>query len=54
MTAKERWLPGPVPGGRMRLPSTGGGVLLHTGEHAAPHAGQIVTTVKLLRAEAMP
>jgi uncharacterized damage-inducible protein DinB len=37
--------------GRMHLPSTVGGVLFHIAEHAARHAGQVVTTAKLLRAE---
>ncbi len=43
----------PLEIGRMRLPSTVLGVLFHIGEHAARHAGQVVTTVKLLRSEAM-
>jgi len=38
--------------GRMRMPSTVGGVLFHIAEHAARHAGQVVTTAKLIRAEA--
>ncbi len=38
--------------GRMHLPSTVGGVLFHIAEHAARHAGQVVTTAKLIRAEA--
>lgn len=37
--------------GRMRLPSTVGGLLFHAGEHAARHAGQVVTTAKVVRAE---
>jgi uncharacterized damage-inducible protein DinB len=36
--------------GRARLPSSVRGLLHHAGEHAARHAGQIITTVKLLRA----
>ncbi len=37
--------------GRMHLPSTVGGLLFHIAEHAARHAGQVVTTAKLIRAE---
>lgn len=36
--------------GRMRLPSTVGGVIFHTAEHAARHAGQVMTTAKIVRA----
>jgi uncharacterized damage-inducible protein DinB len=35
--------------GRAQLPSTVLGCLFHAAEHAARHAGQIVTTVKILR-----
>ena len=35
--------------GRMRLPSTVGGLLFHAAEHAARHAGQVVTTAKIVR-----
>lgn len=38
------------PIGRAALPSTIFGVLCHIGEHAARHAGQIVTTAKIVRA----
>lgn len=34
--------------GRAGLPSTVGGCLFHAGEHSARHAGQFVTTVKIL------
>jgi uncharacterized damage-inducible protein DinB len=37
--------------GRMHLPSSVGGVLFHIAEHAARHAGQVVTTARLIRAE---
>ncbi len=36
--------------GRAQLPSTVGGLLFHAAEHAARHAGQIVTTAKVVRA----
>lgn len=36
--------------GRAQLPSTVVGLLFHAAEHAARHTGQVVTTVKLLRA----
>src|SRR5512140_630579 len=36
--------------GRQGLPSTVLGLLFHIGEHAARHAGQIVTTARLARA----
>jgi hypothetical protein len=36
--------------GRAGLPSTVRGLLYHAGEHAARHAGQLGTTVKILRA----
>jgi hypothetical protein len=35
--------------GRAQLPTTVFGCLAHAGEHAARHAGQLVTTVKVLR-----
>jgi uncharacterized damage-inducible protein DinB len=35
--------------GRARLPSTALGLLFHGGEHTVRHAGQIVTTAKLVR-----
>ena len=35
--------------GRARLPSNVLGLLFHTAEHAARHAGQIVTTAKLIK-----
>jgi uncharacterized damage-inducible protein DinB len=34
--------------GRQRLPSTVGGLLFHAAEHAVRHAGQAVTTMKVL------
>jgi uncharacterized damage-inducible protein DinB len=37
------------PVGRAGLPTTVGGLLFHAGEHAQRHAGQIVTTAKILR-----
>lgn len=36
--------------GRAQLPSTVLGVLFHGGEHTARHAGQIVTTARIVRA----
>ena len=38
--------------GRAALPTTVLGLLFHTGEHAQRHAGQIVTTAKIVRATA--
>ena len=35
--------------GRKRLPTTVGGLLVHCAEHTQRHAGQMVTTAKLLR-----
>ena len=35
--------------GRQRLPSTVRGLLFHVAEHGARHAGQAVTTMKILR-----
>ena len=35
--------------GRSALPSTVGGLLFHAAEHAQRHAGQFVTTVKVIR-----
>lgn len=35
--------------GRSQLPSTVRGLLFHAAEHAARHAGQIVTTAKIVR-----
>ena len=35
--------------GRAQIPSTVGGLLFHAAEHAARHAGQLVTTVRVLR-----
>ena len=35
--------------GRAGLPTTVGGLLFHAGEHSQRHAGQIVTTAKILR-----
>jgi uncharacterized damage-inducible protein DinB len=39
----------PRPVGRAGLPSTVGGLLFHAAEHSQRHAGQIVTTVRILR-----
>ncbi|MDQ6611892.1 MAG: DUF664 domain-containing protein [Gemmatimonadota bacterium] len=38
--------------GRARLETTVWGLLFHTAEHATRHAGQIATTVKVVRGEA--
>lgn len=38
--------------GRARLPSTVFGLIVHSAEHAQRHAGQIITTAKILRAGA--
>ena len=35
--------------GRARLPVTVRGLLFHAGEHASRHAGQVITTIRLLR-----
>lgn len=35
--------------GRAKLPSSVRGLLYHAGEHTARHAGQVVTTVKIVR-----
>jgi uncharacterized damage-inducible protein DinB len=35
--------------GRARIPSTVHGLLFHAAEHASRHAGQIVTTAKIVR-----
>jgi uncharacterized damage-inducible protein DinB len=35
--------------GRQRLPSTVRGLLFHAAEHGARHAGQAVTTMKIVR-----
>lgn len=35
--------------GRARLPSTVGGLLFHAAEHAQRHAGQVVTTARIVR-----
>ena len=37
------------PVGRAGLPTTVGGLLFHAGEHSQRHAGQIVTTAKIVR-----
>ena len=36
--------------GRKRLPTSIGGALIHVADHTLRHAGQVVTTAKLLRA----
>jgi hypothetical protein len=40
--------------GRQQLPSTVIGLLFHAAEHAARHAGQAITTARLLRASTQP
>jgi uncharacterized damage-inducible protein DinB len=40
--------------GRAALPSTVRGLLFHAAEHAQRHAGQIVTTAKIVQARAIP
>lgn len=42
------------PVGRAGLPSTVGGLLFHAAEHSQRHAGQIVTTAKILRSGLLP
>ena len=39
--------------GRAQLPSTVLGLLFHGGEHTARHAGQIVTTARIVRANTL-
>lgn len=39
----------PIAIGRAQLPSTVLGAIVHAAEHAARHAGQVVTTAKLVR-----
>lgn len=36
--------------GRRRLPTTAGGLILHLAEHTQRHLGQLITTVKVVRA----
>jgi uncharacterized damage-inducible protein DinB len=48
-TPRERLLE-PREVGRQRLPTNVLGLLAHIGEHAARHAGQIVTTARVVRA----
>lgn len=45
----ESELAKPIGIGRAQLPSTVMGAIFHAAEHAARHAGQVVTTAKLLR-----
>jgi uncharacterized damage-inducible protein DinB len=40
----------PIAVGRAQLPSTVLGAIFHAAEHAARHAGQVVTTAKVVRA----
>lgn len=40
--------------GRKRLPTTVLGLLFHAAEHSTRHAGQIITTVKIVRGQASP
>lgn len=44
----------PRPVGRAGLPTTVGGLLFHAAEHSQRHAGQIVTTAKILRSGLVP
>jgi len=37
--------------GRKRMPTTVGGLLFHAAEHSTRHAGQIATTVRVLRGD---
>jgi hypothetical protein len=46
---REETLLQPCVVGRARLPSTVLGLLFHAAEHAQRHAGQLVTTVKVVR-----
>lgn len=48
-TTPEADLRKPIAIGRAQLPSTVLGAIFHAAEHAARHAGQVVTTAKLLR-----
>jgi hypothetical protein len=50
--AEEGTLDEPRPVGRDKLPSSVRGLLYHAGEHAVRHAGQIVTTAKILEGAA--
>jgi uncharacterized damage-inducible protein DinB len=36
--------------GRKRLPTTIGGLLVHVAEHTQRHVGQMITTVKVVKA----
>jgi uncharacterized damage-inducible protein DinB len=40
--------------GRRRLPTTVGGLLVHVAEHTQRHVGQMVTTVKIVKASREP
>lgn len=58
VAAKRRLLafdPGTYPEacgiGRKQLPTTVGGLLIHSAEHTQRHVGQMVTTVKVVKAE---
>lgn len=42
------------PVGRAGLPTTVGGLLFHAGEHSQRHAGQLVTTAKIVRSGIVP
>jgi uncharacterized damage-inducible protein DinB len=50
-TPRERLLE-PRPVGRAAAPSNVLGLLVHAAEHAQRHAGQVVTTAKIVRAQA--
>ena len=45
----EAELQAPRAVGRAQLPTTVGGLLCHAAEHASRHAGQIITTAKIVR-----
>jgi len=49
----ERTLLEPREVGRMKLPSNVLGLLFHAAEHTQRHVGQLVTTAKVVRGEAM-
>jgi uncharacterized damage-inducible protein DinB len=40
----------PLAVGRKQLPTSIGGALIHVADHTQRHAGQVITTAKVLRA----
>jgi uncharacterized damage-inducible protein DinB len=48
-TTPDASLDAPREVGRKRLPSSVRGLLYHAGEHTTRHAGQVITTVKIVR-----